>query len=115
MVKGSSFINILSLFIVLLFYVCSVSTAQVTNFINNDLLSRSSNLLEEFSEGEEEMLMESEISRRFLGQTKVKKYITYPTLKKGAAICNSPSYSSCLGRTSNRYDSGCLKINRCKQ
>lgn len=119
--KGSNIptlVNTLSLLIVLVFYVfstsSSISNAEVTNFTNNDLPSRSS-LLEEFSE-EEEMLMESEISRRFLlGQTKGKKYITYPTLKKGAAAsCNSNSYSGCLGKTSNRFDRGCLKIYRCR-
>ncbi|MCL7045380.1 hypothetical protein MKW94_019533 [Papaver nudicaule] len=60
------------------------------------------------------MLMESEISRRILAQTKG-KYITYPALKKGAPNCNSKSYSSCLGRTSHPYDRGCQKIHRCRQ
>ncbi|XWS35195.1 hypothetical protein CRYUN_Cryun21dG0105300 [Craigia yunnanensis] len=65
-----------------------------------------------------EMLMESEISRRFLGQ---KKYISPGALKRDQPVCNGGSggeaYSKsggCLPQPSNPYHRGCSKYYRCR-
>ncbi|KAK6255256.1 hypothetical protein SCA6_016561 [Theobroma cacao] len=65
-----------------------------------------------------EMLMESEISRRFLEQ---KKYISPGALKRDQPVCNGGSrgeaYSDtegCLPQPSNPYNRGCSKYYRCR-
>ncbi|KAF5205374.1 Ralf-like [Thalictrum thalictroides] len=64
---------------------------------------------------EVEMLMQSEISRRFLAQN---QRIGYGSLKSDQPVCgrgaNGQSYSgSCLPRRSNSPKRGCFKIYRC--
>uniref|UniRef100_A0A0A0L624 RALFL33 n=1 Tax=Cucumis sativus TaxID=3659 RepID=A0A0A0L624_CUCSA len=60
---------------------------------------------------EEEMLMESEITRRFLAQQK-KNYISYPTLKKDRPACDGASgqpytkSGSCVPSQANPYNPG---------
>ncbi|XWS13338.1 hypothetical protein CRYUN_Cryun36dG0029000 [Craigia yunnanensis] len=65
-----------------------------------------------------EMLMESEISRRFLEQ---KRYISPGALKRDQPVCNGGSngeaYSKtrgCLPQPSNPYNRGCSKYYRCR-
>ncbi|XP_021291692.1 protein RALF-like 32 isoform X2 [Herrania umbratica] len=65
-----------------------------------------------------EMLMESEISRRFLEQ---KKYISPGALKRDQPVCSGGSsgeaYSKtegCLPQPSNPYNRGCSKYYRCR-
>ncbi|XP_057498911.1 protein RALF-like 32 [Actinidia eriantha] len=65
-----------------------------------------------------EMLMESEVSRRFLQS---KKYISPGALKRDQAVCNSgakgEAYSKtddCLPPESNPYNRGCSKYYRCR-
>ncbi|XVE84665.1 hypothetical protein DITRI_Ditri17bG0031400 [Diplodiscus trichospermus] len=65
-----------------------------------------------------EMLMVSEISRRFLEQ---KKYISPGALKRDEPVCNGGSggeaYSKtegCLPQPSNPYSRGCSKYYRCR-
>ncbi|XP_050237388.1 protein RALF-like 32 [Mercurialis annua] len=65
---------------------------------------------------EYEMLMESEISRRFLEE---KKYISPGALKRDQPVCksgaNGQSYSSsCLPPSSNPHSRGCSKYYRCR-
>ncbi|KAH7521609.1 hypothetical protein FEM48_Zijuj07G0051300 [Ziziphus jujuba var. spinosa] len=65
---------------------------------------------------EEEILMESDISRRFLEQ----KYISPGALKPDQPVCegaNGESYSNagnCLPPSSNPHDRGCSKYYRCR-
>ncbi|XVF84559.1 hypothetical protein PTKIN_Ptkin17bG0046700 [Pterospermum kingtungense] len=65
-----------------------------------------------------EMLMESETSRRFLEQ---RKYISPGALKRDQPICNGgaggEAYSKsggCLPEPSNPYNRGCSKYYRCR-
>lgn len=65
-----------------------------------------------------EMVMESEISRRFLEQ---KKYISPGALKKDQPVCNGGAAgepysrgSGCLPQPSNTYNRGCSKYYRCR-
>ncbi|GFP96243.1 protein ralf-like 32 [Phtheirospermum japonicum] len=65
-----------------------------------------------------EMLMESEISRRFLQQA---RYITPGTLKRDQPVCNGGApgdpYTSggrCIPQPSHPYRRGCSKYYRCR-
>ncbi|KAL2343513.1 hypothetical protein Fmac_004798 [Flemingia macrophylla] len=67
---------------------------------------------------EDELLMESEISRRFLEQ---KKYISNGALQRDKPVCNGGSsgeaYSKtggCLPPPSNPQSRGCSKYYRCR-
>ncbi|XP_061373046.1 protein RALF-like 32 [Gastrolobium bilobum] len=67
---------------------------------------------------EDEMLMESEISRRFLEQ---KRYISDGALKRDKPVCNGgatgEAYSKtggCLPPPANPYNRGCSKYYRCR-
>nr|DAD24134.1 TPA_asm: hypothetical protein HUJ06_025597 [Nelumbo nucifera] len=65
---------------------------------------------------EEEGLMESEISRRFLEQT---NRISYGALKSDQATCGNgargkPYSNSCLPTPSNTVNRGCFKVYRCR-
>ncbi|GLT97726.1 hypothetical protein SLE2022_152750 [Rubroshorea leprosula] len=61
---------------------------------------------------EDEMLMESEISRRFLQQ---QKYISYGALKRDQAVCNKQPYrGNCIPGPSNTYNRGCKAIYGCR-
>ncbi|XP_023528073.1 protein RALF-like 32 [Cucurbita pepo subsp. pepo] len=69
--------------------------------------------------GEEETLMESEISRRFLEQQK--KYISIGALKKDHPACDGGGggqpytrSGSCAPPPANPYNRGCSKIYRCR-
>ncbi|KAI3934463.1 hypothetical protein MKW92_028525 [Papaver armeniacum] len=59
------------------------------------------------------MSMDSEISRRFLAQTK--KYIKIPVLKADATLCsNTRSYRGCMLQVANPYDRGCQPAYGCR-
>ncbi|XVE81237.1 hypothetical protein DITRI_Ditri15bG0047100 [Diplodiscus trichospermus] len=61
----------------------------------------------------EELLMESESSRRILQANK----ISYGALRRDSSACGSQgqSYSSsCIPHSSNPYTRGCSKIYRCR-
>ncbi|XP_038723969.1 protein RALF-like 32 [Tripterygium wilfordii] len=64
-----------------------------------------------------EVLMESEISRRFL---EGKKYISPGALKRDQPVCNGGaggeaySKSGCLPPSSNSYNRGCSNYYRCR-
>lgn len=67
---------------------------------------------------EDELLMESEISRRFLEQ---KKYISNGALQRDKPVCNGggsgEAYSNsggCLPPPSNPHNRGCSKYYRCR-
>ncbi|KAL5702782.1 hypothetical protein ACHQM5_027953 [Ranunculus cassubicifolius] len=65
----------------------------------------------------EEMLMESEISRRFLAENG--KRISYGSLRNDQPACGSggrgePYSKSCLPEKSNSGGKGCYKIYRCR-
>ncbi|KAJ1407302.1 Rapid ALkalinization Factor [Sesbania bispinosa] len=67
---------------------------------------------------DDELLMESEISRRFLEQ---KRYISDGALKRDKPVCNGgasgEAYSKsggCLPPPSNTYNRGCSKYYRCR-
>ncbi|KAK9058480.1 hypothetical protein SSX86_023322 [Deinandra increscens subsp. villosa] len=62
----------------------------------------------------EEMMMESESSRRVLMMEK--KYISYETLKRDLVPCGTPgaSYYNCNGKgVAGKYNRGCEVITRC--
>ncbi|XP_061992200.1 protein RALF-like 32 [Rosa rugosa] len=68
-------------------------------------------------ETESELLMDSEISRRFLAQ----KYISPGALRKDLPVCNGgasgEAYSKtggCLPPPANPYNRGCSKYYRCR-
>ncbi|KAL7251125.1 hypothetical protein ACSBR1_013037 [Camellia fascicularis] len=65
-----------------------------------------------------EMVMESEVSRRFL---ETKKYISPGALKRNQPVCNGGASgeaysktSGCLPPQSNPYSRGCSKYYRCR-
>ncbi|KAI8010611.1 Protein RALF-like 32 [Camellia lanceoleosa] len=65
-----------------------------------------------------EMVMESEVSRRFL---ETKKYISPGALKRNQPVCNGGANgeaysktSGCLPPQSNPYSRGCSKYYRCR-
>ncbi|KAE8725946.1 Methyltransferase family protein [Hibiscus syriacus] len=58
----------------------------------------------------DEMLMESETSRRFLEQ---KRYISPGALKRDQPVCPAAS-GGCLPQPSNPYNRGCSKYYRCR-
>ncbi|KAL1561581.1 protein RALF-like 32 [Salvia divinorum] len=65
-----------------------------------------------------EMLMESDISRRFLGQ---RRYISPGALKPDQPVCNGGAAgqpysggSSCIPEPSNPYHRGCSRYYRCR-
>ncbi|XP_057420975.1 protein RALF-like 32 [Lotus japonicus] len=67
---------------------------------------------------EDELLMESEISRRFLEE---RRYISPGALKRDKPVCNGgasgEAYSKsggCLPPPSNPYNRGCSKYYRCR-
>ncbi|KAF5823010.1 putative rapid ALkalinization Factor [Helianthus annuus] len=63
---------------------------------------------------EDEMMMESESSRRVLMVQK--KYISYETLKRDLVPCGTPgaSYYNCNGKgVASPYNRGCEVITRC--
>ncbi|KAK8539522.1 hypothetical protein V6N13_104246 [Hibiscus sabdariffa] len=69
-------------------------------------------------DGANEILMESEISRRFMEE---KRYISPGALKRDQPVCRGGSsgeaYSKtggCLPEPSNPYDRGCSKYYRCR-
>ena len=69
-------------------------------------------------EQESELLMESEISKRFLAE---KRYISPGALKKDEPVCNGgargEAYSKtggCLPPPANTYNRGCSKYYRCR-
>ncbi|KAL7211794.1 hypothetical protein ACSBR2_014620 [Camellia fascicularis] len=62
----------------------------------------------------EEMIMDSEISRRTLAQTQ--RYITYGALKANRVPCNRngrPYYNCNQRGKANPYSRGCSRITRC--
>lgn len=69
-------------------------------------------------DSEKEMLMESEISRRFLAQQK--KYIAIGALRKDRPACDGSSgrpytkSGSCASSPANPYNRGCSKTYRCR-
>ncbi|KAF5727888.1 protein RALF-like 19 [Tripterygium wilfordii] len=68
-------------------------------------------------EDETEMLMDSEINRRTLGE-RGGKYISYAALRANNVPCNrrGQSYYNCRRRTrANPYRRGCSAITRCKR
>lgn len=101
-----SFIIFLSLLICLINAVSSHSDPY--NTCNGSIAECNENL---------EMLMDSEVSRRFLEQ---KKYISAGALKKDQPVCNSGNgqpYSrseGCLPPQSNPYERGCSTYYRCR-
>ncbi|EOA29534.1 hypothetical protein CARUB_v10014939mg [Capsella rubella] len=64
-------------------------------------------------EGEEEMMMPSEISRRVMMMRK--RYISYETLRRDMVPCQKPgaSYYACRSGQANSYNRGCSIITRC--
>ena len=68
--------------------------------------------MEECGEIDEELLMESESSRRILQANR----ISYGAIRRDLPACGgSGGYSiSCLPPSSNRYNRGCSKIYRCR-
>ncbi|MQM19634.1 hypothetical protein Taro_052641 [Colocasia esculenta] len=65
---------------------------------------------------EEEMMMESEISRRGLRGRGKGRYVSYQSLSRGQVPCNrrGQSYYNCQrGRRANPYKRGCSYITRC--
>ncbi|OVA05697.1 Rapid ALkalinization Factor [Macleaya cordata] len=65
---------------------------------------------------EEEALMDSEISRRFLAEGGKPNFITPGALKPDRPICGQAHqpYTSCLPKPANPYNRGCSKIYKCK-
>ncbi|WCJ27619.1 ralf-like 32 [Euphorbia peplus] len=98
-----SFLSLLSL---------SVSNA------NKKAESRNGSIHEEWFGEEEEIMMESEISRRIMEEQN-KKYISPGALKRDQPVCNQgssgQSYSStCLPPPSNPHTRGCSKYYHCR-
>ncbi|CAH9109649.1 unnamed protein product [Cuscuta epithymum] len=61
----------------------------------------------------EELMMESEVSRRFLSQS---RYISYAAMQKDSIPCNrrGASYYNCRSHAAVRpYNRGCSKFTRC--
>ncbi|KAF6166371.1 hypothetical protein GIB67_034922 [Kingdonia uniflora] len=85
----------------------SMSSANMVRVCNGTI--------EECSVMKEELLMESDISRRFLAET---KYLNYKALKPNQPVCGSsagqPYSKSCLPPKSNTYTRPCYKVYRCK-
>ncbi|KAK1593027.1 hypothetical protein Q3G72_034684 [Acer saccharum] len=104
--KYYSFLLLLLLTLLLL----NEEAAAAKSSLCNDSIAKCN---EEF-----EMLMESEISKRFLQE---KKYITPGALKPDQPVCNGgargQSYSKsggCLPPSSNPYNRGCSQYYRCR-
>ncbi|XP_009605720.1 protein RALF-like 32 [Nicotiana tomentosiformis] len=94
-----------TLFLTLLFIITSVTGQSPCN-----------GTIAECNE-ELEILMESDISRRFLEERK--KYISPGALKRDQPVCNGggggePYSRSCLPPPSNPYNRGCSKYYRCR-
>ncbi|XP_022138044.1 protein RALF-like 32 [Momordica charantia] len=102
--------------VLILVLLCLPSFNNVFTVLGNSMTPCNGSIAECYVE--EEMLMESEISRRFLEQQK--KYISYDTLKKDQPACQGgkgkpyTKSESCLPPPSNPYDRGCKPIYRCK-
>nr|GMD74248.1 protein RALF-like 32 [Ipomoea batatas] len=78
--------------------------------------SRCNGSIAECSADEIEMLMESEVSRRFLEE---RKHISTGALKRDEPVCNSggpgkPYTRSCVPEPSNPHDRGCSSYYRCR-
>ncbi|CAN1334294.1 Protein RALF-like 31 [Linum perenne] len=106
MVNPSAFLLILSLSLFLLHPsspICNGSSVPVK-------IGSPSSFIEE----QEELEMESEVSRRMLMMQR--RYISYATLKRDMVPCDNPgaSYYDChRSRPANTYHRGCEVITRC--
>ncbi|KAI3459698.1 hypothetical protein Pfo_016361 [Paulownia fortunei] len=96
------------------------NTATATAFNDTAAASSSSSCNGSIAECNQdlEMLMESEISRRFLEQ---KKHISIGALKRDQPVCNGGAEgepysrgSGCLPQPSNTYNRGCSRYYRCR-
>ena len=63
----------------------------------------------------DELLMESEVSYRFLAEVRAKP-ISYGALIPGKGFCkgSNPSYRSCLPGSNPGSDRGCQSVYRCR-
>ncbi|OVA05696.1 Rapid ALkalinization Factor [Macleaya cordata] len=116
---------LLDLLFLLVLCVAHINLANATQIISFEYDQRggggacNASIGECNAEEEEEMLMESEISRRFMAEQK--KYITPGVLKKDQPACGGDgrgqSYTnggSCLGRPVNPETRPCYKYYRCR-
>ncbi|TYH49838.1 hypothetical protein ES332_D10G163000v1 [Gossypium tomentosum] len=104
-------------FFFLLFFFTLSCFSQTESSTVNDVLMHCNGSIRECNEANE-MLMESEISRRFLEQ---KRYISPGALKRDQPVCRGgaggEAYSKsggCLPEPSNHYNRGCSKYYRCR-
>ncbi|MCL7039351.1 hypothetical protein MKW94_004606 [Papaver nudicaule] len=114
--KRSSVIITLLTLLLLQLVVIDASSAEFTK--NSRInCSDSSSLLAECNE-EEEMLMESEVSRRFLAE--VENFISYRSVRKsdspacGGAGEHKPYGGKCTPHAANKYDRSCEKVYKCR-
>ncbi|KAB2062219.1 hypothetical protein ES319_A10G139600v1 [Gossypium barbadense] len=104
-------------FFFLLFFFTLSCFSQIESSTVNDVLMHCNGSIRVCNEANE-MLMESEISRRFLEQ---KRYISPGALKRDQPICRDgaggETYSKsggCLPEPSNPYNRGCSKYYHCR-
>ncbi|PHT39320.1 hypothetical protein CQW23_22893 [Capsicum baccatum] len=101
----TKFLYFFTFFLTILFIISSVNSQSQCN----DTIAKCNEDLE--------ILLESEISKRFLEERK--KYISPGALKRDQPVCNGggggePYSRSCLPPPSNPYNRGCSKYYRCR-
>ncbi|KAI3926137.1 hypothetical protein MKW98_028273 [Papaver atlanticum] len=116
MVKGnrsSSVIIALLVLLVLQQVIVDTSNAEFTKKSRKNC-SDSSSLIGECN-GEEEMLMDSEVSRRFLAEV---NGISYKAIRKDRPVCGAGEHRSyrdpCTPQSVHKYTRGCEKANQCR-
>ncbi|KAI3856190.1 hypothetical protein MKX03_027772 [Papaver bracteatum] len=101
------------LILLLLQVFIGTSNAEFTKKLRKNC-SDSSFLIAECNE-EEEMLMDSEVSRRFLAEV---TGISYKAIRKDRPVCGAGEHRSyrdpCTPQSVHKYTRGCEKANQCR-
>ncbi|KAL7185822.1 hypothetical protein ACSBR2_027728 [Camellia fascicularis] len=102
---------VLLLMILLHFCVCRAASAKKSNsMISGDQCNATiAECFADEGEGEEELLMESEMTRRVASN---QKFISLGTLGR-PPVCKTTIYDNCIGQANN-YKQSCTTYNRCK-
>ncbi|XVE81238.1 hypothetical protein DITRI_Ditri15bG0047200 [Diplodiscus trichospermus] len=115
--KRMKFMGFLHLFFLLFFFGLLCISNSALSPVSSDAFVPCNGSIGECNKANE-MLMESEISRRFLEQ---RRYLSPGALKRDKPVCNGGSsgeaYSKnrgCLPQPSNPYNRGCSKYYRCR-
>ncbi|KAI3997773.1 hypothetical protein MKX01_007660 [Papaver californicum] len=113
MVKRSSVIITLLILVLLQQVVSDTSNPEFADNSRNNCTD-SSSLIGECNE-EEEVLMDSEVSRRFLAEV---EGISYKAIRKDTPVCDSGPHKTyrdkCTPQSVNKYNRGCEKVHQCR-